>query len=79
MELTDMVTVTNDGGESVSFEGALQQIRELVTALEGGNLTLEESMTKYQEGSKLIDLCRETINEAEIRISELTREDGSGR
>jgi len=76
--MTDIVAVTNDAGEKLSFEDALQQIRNIVTSLEDGNLTLEESMTKYQEGSKLIDQCRATINGAEIRISELMREDESG-
>jgi exodeoxyribonuclease VII small subunit len=61
--------------ESLTFEDALQKIRDIVTALESGDLTLEESMAKYQEGSVLIDQCRSTIDNAELRITELTRED----
>jgi exodeoxyribonuclease VII small subunit len=68
-------TVSQDTGETLSFEEALQKIRDIVTALESGDLTLEESMTRYQEGSQLIDQCRTTIDEAEMRITELTRED----
>ena len=67
--------IAQNAGDPLSFEDALQKIREIVDALESGNLTLEESMTKYQEGSQLINQCRTTIDEAEVRITELTRED----
>jgi exodeoxyribonuclease VII small subunit len=67
--------IPQTAGEPLSFEDALQKIRDIVTALESGDLTLEESMAKYQEGSALIDQCRSTIDNAELRITELTRED----
>lgn len=58
----------------LSFEDALQQVRELVSELENDDLTLEESMASYQKGTKLIDLCREIIAKAELRVTELARE-----
>ncbi|HWV23091.1 MAG TPA: exodeoxyribonuclease VII small subunit [Thermomicrobiales bacterium] len=61
----------------MSFEDALQHIREIVTGLENGDLTLEESISTYQRGAKLIDHCREMIAKAELRITELTREHDS--
>jgi exodeoxyribonuclease VII small subunit len=61
-----------ESGNDVTFESALEQIRATVTALESGNLTLEESLAKFQEGSKLIDQCRGIISNAELRIRELT-------
>jgi exodeoxyribonuclease VII small subunit len=67
--------IAQTAGEPLTFEDALQKIRDIVTALESGDLTLEESMAKYQEGSALIDQCRSTIDNAELRITELTRED----
>ena len=67
--------VSQRDSEHLSFEDALQKIREIVTALESGDLTLEESMAKYQDGSQLIQQCRKTIDSAEMRIIELTRED----
>jgi exodeoxyribonuclease VII small subunit len=71
-------SISQTAGEPLSFEDALQKIRDIVTALESGDLTLEESMAKYQEGSALIDQCRSTIDNAELRITELTREDEAG-
>jgi len=63
--------------DDVSFEDALDQIREIVSGLENGDLSLEESITTYQKGAKLIDHCREMIEKAELRITELTREHDS--
>lgn len=70
-------TGTIDLGENASFEDSLQKIRELLTSLESGDLTLEESITTYQEGARLIEQCRTIIADAEVRITELTREDES--
>lgn len=58
-----------------TFEQALEQIRQIVERLESGSLTLEESITTYQEGSRLIEQCRHMIADAELRITELTGED----
>jgi exodeoxyribonuclease VII small subunit len=57
--------------EALTFEAALERIRELVTLLESGDLTLEESIARYQEGSTLIQQCRALIADAELRIAEL--------
>lgn len=69
-----ITTITQESGESLSFEEALQQVREIVSNLESGDLTLEESITTYQKGISLIDQCRETISKAELRITELSND-----
>lgn len=69
--------IKQESGEALSFEEALQKIRETVSALESGDLTLEESMTTYQQGTSLIEQCRHMIEQAEIRISELSKDDGT--
>lgn len=61
--------------KNIHFEESLENIREIIMALEGGELTLEDSIARYQDGSKLIEQCRSLINDAEIRITELSRED----
>jgi exodeoxyribonuclease VII small subunit len=55
----------------MSFEDALETIRTIVTELEGGHLSLEESIEKYRDGSHLIENTRKLIAEAELRITEL--------
>lgn len=58
--------------ETFSFEQSLEQIRTIVTELESGQLSLEESIEKYRDGSKLINHTRKLIADAELRISELS-------
>jgi exodeoxyribonuclease VII small subunit len=59
-----------------TFEEALERIREVVTKLESGTLTLEESIATYQEGSTLIEQCRHLIADAELRITQLSSPSG---
>lgn len=71
-----MINTRNGGSdESISFEESLQQIHHIVSDLESGDLTLEESIAKYQAGSRLIDQCRSLIADAEMRVTELARQD----
>lgn len=58
--------------EAISFEESLDKIRTIVTELEGGQLSLEESIEKYRDGSRLIEHTRQLIADAELRITELS-------
>lgn len=57
-----------------SFEDSLERIREIVGELEGGELSLEDSITCFREGSTLIDQARKLIADAELRVRVLTEE-----
>jgi len=70
-----MTPVTNQLDEPISFEAALEKIRSIVTDLESGEFSLEESIEKYREGSSLIDGTRKLIAEAELRVTELDAPD----
>lgn len=54
-----------------SFEEALQQLESLAEQIERGQIGLEESIRKYEEGMKLLAQCRKILNQAEQRISKL--------
>ncbi len=70
--MTDNTLTSHENAPT--FEGALERIRDIVTLLESGDLTLEESIATYQEGSTLIEQCRALIANAELRIAELSHE-----
>lgn len=57
-----------------SFEDSLTRIREIVTELESGELSLEDSIGQFREGSTLIDHARKLIADAELRVRILTEE-----
>ena len=57
----------------VSFEKALEKLEKIVEALEGGDITLEDALSRYEEGIKLSRLCQEKLAQAEKKIEILTR------
>jgi exodeoxyribonuclease VII small subunit len=74
--------------ESPSFEDALARLEGIVTRLEKGELSLEESLELYEQGIGLSRLCHGKLTEAEDRIELLlknprgdvaTERDGSPR
>ena len=58
--------------ENPSFEQALERLESVVQDLEGGELTLEESLARYEEGVRLSQRLTRTLDEAEKRIERLT-------
>jgi exodeoxyribonuclease VII small subunit len=54
--------------EKPSFEQALARLEQIVQELEGGELTLEETLSRYEEGSRLAGECARRLEEAEQRI-----------
>ena len=63
------------GTEAVkSFESMMERLEALVDKLEGGNLSLEESIKSFEEGMGLVKQCSTVLQEAEQRIQKLTRD-----
>ncbi|HEU4725272.1 MAG TPA: exodeoxyribonuclease VII small subunit [Candidatus Eisenbacteria bacterium] len=60
--------------EPKSFESMMERLEALVEKLEGGNLSLEESIKSFEEGMGLVKQCSSVLQEAEQRIQKLTRD-----
>lgn len=58
-------------GEDVDFEGALSRLEDLVGELERGELSLEDSLRRFEEGVRLVRRCSEQLKSAELRIRQL--------
>ena len=52
----------------LKFEEAMARLEQIVRALEGGNVPLDESLTLYEEGVRLVKLCSSRLEIAEKRI-----------
>jgi exodeoxyribonuclease VII small subunit len=59
------------------FETALKKLEEIVKELEEGELSLEKSLERYEQGVRLARFCNAKLNEAEARI-EMLQKDESG-
>ena len=64
--------------KAVPFEQSLEQLREVVGQLEDGNLTLSESLKKYEQGVASLKACYEALNQAQRRIELLVELDEEG-
>jgi exodeoxyribonuclease VII small subunit len=49
-------------------------LENIVEALEGGKLSLEENLELFEKGIRLIKLCNARLDSAEQRIESLTSE-----
>ena len=58
--------------KNVSVESILKRLQEITEILEKGELPLEKSLKLYEEGVGLTNTCRKVLNEAELRITELS-------
>ena len=61
---------------SLSFEAAIERLQTIVEELEGGGLSLEDSIARYEEGVGLSRRLTQTLDEAEKRIERLTEGEG---
>ena len=57
--------------EDINFEQAMKQLEEIANELEKGNLTLDESVNKFEDGIKLSKKCNDFLNSAEKKITML--------
>lgn len=62
--------------DDLTFEEAYAQLESVITALEGGDVPLDEAVQLYEQGRKLSARCQSLLDDAELRISRLA-DDGS--
>jgi len=66
--------VTENEKKSPTIEAQLTQLAEIVEKLENGDLSLEDSLTYFEQGIALTKACHGTLEAAEKKIQQLTDE-----
>ena len=59
--------------EEESFEAALHKLEDVVEKLEGGELSLEESLACFELGVKNATRCRQLLQSMESRVEQLLK------
>lgn len=54
------------------FDSKMQRIREIADTMQSRQLTLEESITLYQEAQELIKSCHNYLEQAELQVKQVT-------
>ena len=60
---------------NTSFEKNMSDLENIVTELEKGDLNLDESISKFEEGIKISKECNKILEEAEKKITILLEKD----
>ena len=61
---------------SKSFEEQMESLEKIVGELEKGDLNLDDSVEKFEEGIKISKECNTILQEAEKKITMLVNDDG---
>lgn len=61
--------------QPASFESSLQQLEQIVTRLESGELPLEEALTEFERGVQLARAGQQKLQQAEQRVQILLSDD----
>ncbi|MBA2367509.1 MAG: exodeoxyribonuclease VII small subunit [Candidatus Protochlamydia sp.] len=63
----------NSPEDPINFETALIRLEEILERMNGGTISLDESLKLYEEADKLLALCNKLLNEAEKKIELLVK------
>lgn len=59
--------------KKLTFEQSLLRLEEIVSLLERGETPLEESLTLFEEGTKLVNACNQQLQAAEQKVTQVTK------
>lgn len=71
-ELHETKGLGSDAGELdhvLGYEQARDQLADIASQLERGNLSLEESLSLWERGEKLADICEQWLTNARERVN----------
>lgn len=64
----------NSSKDPTTFETSLKKLESIVEALESGDIALDETLLKFEEGMKLVEFCHTKLDEAEKKLKILIKD-----
>ena len=58
----------------LSYEKAIEELEQILEALEGGDLSLKDSMEKFKRGVELYNYCNEILKNVEGEVKVLLKD-----
>ena len=62
--------------KKINFEKSLSELETLVEEMEQGDLSLEESLKRFEKGIGLTTECQQALQSAELKVQELVEKNG---
>ena len=69
---------SSDAEPTTTYEPAREELADVVRRLESGGLTLEESLTLWERGEQLANLCQHWLDRARERLAAASPADRPG-
>lgn len=57
--------------QNKTFEENMLRLEQIVHAMERGDISLEESLKLFQEGTQLVESCGKLLDEAEMMVTKI--------
>ena len=68
--------MAKNSNQEFNFEKALENLEQLVSSMESGELSLEDSLQAFETGIKLTRECQTALKKAEQKVQILVNEEG---
>ena len=62
--------------KALNFEKALAELEQLVEEMEQGELSLEDTLKRFEKGIALTTECQQALQNAELKVTELVEKSG---
>ncbi|WP_097025755.1 exodeoxyribonuclease VII small subunit [Clostridium peptidivorans] len=62
------------GRKAETYEGLMTRLEEILSSMDNGEISLEDSMKKYEEGIKICNKLYKILNDSESKIKILMDE-----
>jgi exodeoxyribonuclease VII small subunit len=62
--------------KNINFEKSLGELEKLVEEMEQGELSLEESLKRFERGIALTADCQTALQQAELKVQQLIEQNG---
>ena len=67
------MTVAKKTTKKIPFEKAMSELEDIVSKLEAGEISLEDSLKHFERGIELTRNCQTALEEAEQKVQILTQ------
>ena len=69
-----MSKVVKASADGIPFEEALKKLESVVETMESDALPLEQLLAKFEEGTRLVQVCQSRLAEAEVKVQKLEQD-----
>jgi exodeoxyribonuclease VII small subunit len=63
----------NEKKEETNFEKSFERLEKILEMMHSENVSLDDSLTLYEEADRLINTCQNKLNNAERKIEKLIK------